>query len=52
MGAERVYLGDRVMGPPVRPETVGDRLKIGLEDGFQHQLQRGLDHPIRNGGDT
>jgi len=49
MSAEQLYLGDRVVGPPVRPEPIGDRLKVGLEDGFQHQLQRGLNHPISDG---
>ena len=52
MSAERVYLRDRVVRPPVRPEPVGDRLEVGLEYGFQHQLQRSLDHSIRDGGNT
>jgi hypothetical protein len=52
VGAELMNLGDRVVGPPVRPEPVRDRLKVGLEDRFQHQLQRGLDHPISDGRNT
>ena len=37
------------MRPPLGPEPVGDRLEVGLEDRFQHQLQRRLDHPVRDG---
>jgi len=50
VGAELVYLGDRVVCPPHRPEPVGDRLEVGLEDGLQHELQRGLDHLVGHGG--
>ena len=49
MGAVLVYLSDRVVGSPHRPEPVGDRHEVGLEDRFQHQLQRRLDHPIGHG---
>ena len=46
LGAEQVDLGDRVVRPPLRPEPVGDRHEVGLEDRFQHQLQRRLDDPV------
>ena len=52
VGTQMLNLGDRVVGPPVRPKPVGDRLEVGLEDGFQYQLQRGLDHPVGDGRDT
>ena len=48
MGAEQVDLSDRVLGSPLRPEPVGDRHEVGLEDRFQHQLQRCLDDPVRD----
>jgi hypothetical protein len=51
-GAEVVDLGDRVVRPPHRPEPVGDGLEVRLEDGFQHQLQRCLDHLVGHGGDA
>ena len=51
LGAEPVDLGDRVVRPPLRPEPVGDRQEVGLEDRFQHQLQRRLDHPVGDGRD-
>jgi len=51
-GAVVVDLGDRVVRPPPGPEPVGDRLEVGLEDGFQHQLQRGLDNPVRHRRNT
>ena len=51
-GAEQVNLGDRVLGPPPRPEPVGDRHEVGLEDRFQHQLQRRLNHPVSDGRDA
>ena len=47
-----VHLSDRVVRPPVQPEPVGDRQKVGLEDRFQHQLQRRLDDPIRHRGNA
>ena len=46
LGAEQMDLGDRVVCAPLGPEPVGDRLKVGLEDGFQHQFQRRLDNPV------
>ena len=52
MGAELVDLGDRVVRPPHRPEPVGDGLEVRLEDGFQHELQRGLDHLVGHGGNA
>jgi hypothetical protein len=48
LGAVPLDLGDRVVCPPHRPEPVGDRQEVGLEDGFQHQLQRRLNHPVRD----
>ena len=48
-GCRKVDLGYRVLGPPLGPEPVGDRHEVGLEDRFQHQLQRRLNHPIRDG---
>ena len=48
---EVVDLGDRVLRAPVRPEPVGDRLEVGLEDRFQDQLQRGLHDPVGHGRD-
>jgi site-specific DNA recombinase len=50
-GAEVVYLCDRVMGAPLGTEPIGDRPKVGLEDGFQHQLERRLHDPVRDGRD-
>jgi hypothetical protein len=41
-------LGDRVMSPPLGPEPIGDRHEVGLENGFQHQLERRLDNPVRD----
>ena len=52
VGAELMDLGDRVVRPPPGPEPVGDRHEVGLEDGFQHQLQRRLHHPAGDGGDA
>ncbi len=52
LGAVLVYLGDCVVGSPHRPEPIGDRHEVGLEDRFQHQLQRSLNHPIGHGGDA
>ena len=48
VGAELVDLSDRVVCSPLRPEPVGDRHEVGLEDRFQHQLQRRLDDPVRH----
>jgi hypothetical protein len=47
-----VDLGDRVVGAPLGPEPVGDRLEAGLEDRFQHQLERRLDDPVRDRRNT
>ncbi len=47
-GAEPVNLSNRVVCSPHRPEPVGDRHEVGLEDRFQHQLQRRLDNPVRH----
>jgi hypothetical protein len=41
-------LGDGVVRSPLGPEPVGDRLEVGLEDGFQHKLQRRLNDPVRD----
>src|SRR5260370_11569936 len=51
-GGEEVDLGDRVLRAPVRAEPVRARLEIRLEDGFEHQFQACLDHPVSNGGNT
>ncbi len=45
-----VDLGNSVVGAPQRPETVGDRQEVSLENRFQHQLQRCLHDPVRNHG--
>ncbi len=50
LGCRMVNLGDRVVRPPLGPEPVGDRLEVRLEDGLQHELERGLDHLVRHGG--
>jgi len=43
-----VDLGNSVVRAAVRAEPVRARLEVRLEDGFEHQLQRGLDHPVRD----
>jgi hypothetical protein len=48
LGAEPLNLGDSVVCPPHRPETIGDGQEVRLEDRLQHQLQRRLDNPVRN----
>ena len=45
---EVVDLGDRVLRSASRPKPVGARLKVDLEDRFQHGLQSGLHDTIRN----
>ncbi len=52
VGAVEVDLSDRVVCPPQRPEAVGDRLEVGLEDRLQHQLEGCLDHPVGDGRDA
>jgi site-specific DNA recombinase len=52
LGAVQMNLGDRVVGSPHRPEPIGDRHEVGLENRFQHQLQRSLDDPIGHGRDA
>jgi site-specific DNA recombinase len=52
LGAEELDLGDRVVCAPVGAEPVRARLEIRLEDGFKHCLQAGLDHPIRDSGNS
>jgi Recombinase zinc beta ribbon domain len=52
LGAEPLYLGDSVVRPPHRPETIRDGQEARLEDRFQHQLERRLDNPVRNHGDV
>jgi site-specific DNA recombinase len=52
LSAPEVDLGDRVVRPPVGAEPVGDRRKVGLEDGFQHQFQCGLDYAVGHGRDA
>ena len=43
-------LGDRVVRAPARAEPVRARLEVRLENGFEHQLQRRLDHSVCHGG--
>lgn len=50
LGAELVDLCDRVVRAPLGTEPIRDRHEVGIEDGFQHQLQRSLDHPVRDRG--
>jgi hypothetical protein len=52
VGTKLVDLGDRVVRSPPGPEPVGDRLEVRLEDGLEHELQRGLDDLVRQGGDA
>ena len=40
------------MRPAVRAEPIGTGQEARLEDGLKHQLQRGLHHPVPDGGDT
>ena len=50
--AKIVDLGDRVLGPAPGPEAVGARREVRLEDRLQHQLERGLHHPVPDGRDA
>jgi hypothetical protein len=50
-GGEVVHLGDRVLRPASGPEPVGARLKVGLEDRLQNQLEGGLNDAIGHGRD-
>jgi hypothetical protein len=50
-GSQVVDLGDCVVRAAVRAEPVRARLEVRLEDGFEHQLEGGLDHPVGHGGD-
>ena len=52
LGAEAVDVGHGVMSPPLRSEPIRDRQEVGLEDRLQHQLQRRLDHPVRDRGNA
>ena len=47
-GSQVVDLGNSVVRAAVRAEPVRARLEVRLEDGFEHQLQGGLDHPVRD----
>ena len=49
---QKADLGDGVVRTPLRPETVGARLEIRLEDRLQHQLQGRLHHPVGDGRDA
>ena len=51
MGGQQVDLGDGVLGAAAGAEPVGARVKVRLEDRLQHQLERGLDHPVPDGRD-
>ena len=48
-GRQVADLGDRVMRAAVRAEPVRARLEVRLEDGFEHELEGGLDHPVGDG---
>ena len=52
LGAETLDLGDRILSAPLGSEPVGDRQEVGLEDGFEHQFQCGLDGSVRHGGNA
>ncbi len=45
-------LSDGVLGSPARPEPICARMKVRLENGLQHQLQRSLHDPVGDGRDT
>src|SRR3954466_13089553 len=47
-----VHVLDRVGPAATGPITIGAILEVRLEDGFQHQLGGGLDHPVPNGRDA
>jgi hypothetical protein len=49
---EMVDLGDGVLGAPPGAEPIGAGLEIRLEDRLQHQLERGLHHPVGHGRDA
>ena len=51
MGCQQVDLGDGVLRPAPGAEPVGARVEVRLEDRLQHQLERGLDHPVPDGRD-
>ena len=51
-GGEQVNLGDRVLGAASGAEAVGARPEVRLEDRLQHQLERGLHHPVPHGRDA
>jgi hypothetical protein len=51
MGCQQVDLGDGVLRPAARAEPVRARVEVRLEDRLQHQLERGLDHPVPDGRD-
>src|SRR3989449_184842 len=36
----------RLRGAPFRPESIGPRQKVGLEDGLHHELRRHLNHSV------
>src|ERR1019366_4050335 len=46
LGAEGVYLGDRVMGPAPRTEAVAHRREVRLQDRCQDQHEAGLHKPV------
>jgi hypothetical protein len=48
LATKQVDLSNRVLRPPPGPESIRDRLEVGLEDRFQHQLQRCLHDPVRH----
>jgi hypothetical protein len=52
VSGKELDLGNRVLSAPVRAEPVRARLEYRLEDGFQHQLQACLDHPVSDCGNS
>src|SRR6266516_1035509 len=52
LGGEIVDLGDRVMGAPVGTKPIRGRQEIRLENGFEHQFQASLNHPVSDNRNT
>ncbi len=51
-GGQKVDLGDRVLSAASGAEAVRARPEVRLKDRLQHQLERGLHHPVPYGGDA
>ena len=45
------YSVNRLMSGPLRAIAIGPLLEVRLEDGFQDQLERPLDHTVPDGQD-